>query len=221
MTAKDLINYTIPPLKLSDSIEKAQQWMREFHTREFPVVDEGNYYGIFSETMIFDQKNISPTISGYELKGLGVYVSPEEHYYDILKRSYAENLNLIAVVNGSNQYVGVISIQDVVEAFSKMSSIRSPGTIIVIPMKQIDYSLTEIARIVESEYGKILSSFIENHPDDPSMIRLTIKLNVENAKNIISALERFGFMISSIFGREDEDEVEKERLDTLMKYLKI
>ena len=102
-----------------------------------------------------------------------------------------------------------------------MSSIRSPGTIIVISMPQIDYSMAEISRIIESEYGKILSSFIENHPEDASMIRVTIKLNVESAKNIISALERFGFTISSIFGKEDEDQIEKERLDTLMKYLKI
>lgn len=221
MTAKDLINYTIPPLKLSDDIEKAQQWMREFHTREFPVVDGGKYYGVFSEDLIFDDKNNKEKISEYPLIGQDISVFPQEHYYEILKKSYAQNLNLVAVIDYNNTYIGVISIQDVVEAFSKMSSIRSPGAILVIPMKQIDYSLSEIARIIESEYGKILSSFIENHPDDSSMIRLTIKLNVENAKNIISALERFGFTISSIFGKEDEDQIEQERLDTLMKYLKI
>ena len=221
MIAKDLINYTIPPLKLSDTIEKAQEWMREFHTREFPVVDSGKYFGVFNEDLIFDDKNNKKTISEYTLLGQGISVFPQEHYYEILKKSYAENLNLVAVIDNNRQYIGVISIQDVVEAFSKMSSIRSPGAILVIPMKPIDYSLSEIARIIESEYGKILSSFIENHPEDPSMIRLTIKLNVENAKNIISALERFGFTISSIFGKEDEDQIEKERLDTLMKYLKI
>ena len=41
MTAKDLINYTIPPLKLSDSVKKAQKLMEKFHVNEFPVVDKG------------------------------------------------------------------------------------------------------------------------------------------------------------------------------------
>jgi predicted transcriptional regulator len=222
MIAKDLINYTIPPLKRTDTVAKAQQWMSEFHTSEFPVVDQGQYHGIFSEQLILDTPSYaSKQIGDFDLFAPGISVSPDEHYYEILKKYYAENINLIAVIDSENQYQGVISIQDVVEAFAKMSSIRSPGTILVIPMKQIDYSLTEIARIVESEYGKILSSFIENHPEDPSMIRLTLKLNVENANGIIAALERFGFTISSIFGKEDEDLIEKERLDSLMKYLKI
>ena len=137
-----------------------------------------------------------------------------------MNRAYSENLNLIAVIE-EEQFLGVISIQDVVEAFSKMSAIRSPGAIIVVSMQQIDYSMTEISRIIESEYGKILSSFIENNPEDASKLLITIKLNVENANNIISALERFGFTISSIYAKDAEDNTEQERLDTLMKYLKI
>ena len=81
--------------------------------------------------------------------------------------------------------------------------------------------MAEISRIIESEYGKILSSFVENHPDDPSKLLVTVKLNVESAKNIISALERFGFTISSIYKRETDNEVEQVRLDTLFKYLQI
>jgi acetoin utilization protein AcuB len=220
MTAKDLINYTIPPLKLSDSVKKAQKWMEKFHVNEFPVVDKGEYYGIFSEDLIFDQKNKGDLINEYDLKGRGVYVTANEHYYEILNKSYTENLDLIAVLD-EHQFLGVICIQDVVEAFSKMSSISSPGAIIVIMIPQIDYSMAEISRIIESEYGKILSSFVENHPDDPSKLLVTVKLNVESAKNIISALERFGFTISSIYKRETDNEVEQVRLDTLFKYLQI
>lgn len=220
MTAKDLINYTVPPLKLSDTVEKAQKWMAEFHTNEFPVVDKGVYFGIFSEDLIFNAKQENTLIKHFELKGQGVSVTADEHYYEVLNRSYSENLNLIAVVE-NEQFLGVISIQDVVEAFSKMSAIRSPGAIIVISIQHIDYSMAEISRIIESEYGKILSSFIENHPEDASKLLITIKLNVENANNIISALERFGFAISSVYGKEVEDNVDQERLDTLLKYLKI
>ena len=92
MTAKDIINYTIPPLKLSDNVEKAQKWMGEFHTNEFPVVDGGKYYGIFNESLIFDQQLTGRVISDFKLKGTGISVSPEEHYYEILKKSYSENL---------------------------------------------------------------------------------------------------------------------------------
>jgi len=45
MRAKDLINYTIPPLKLSDRVDRAYQWMSEFHIHELPVVDEKKFIG--------------------------------------------------------------------------------------------------------------------------------------------------------------------------------
>ena len=221
MTARDLINYTIPPLRLEDKVEKAQKWISELHSKHFPVVQNGEYYGIFSEEMLFDVDDTKTSIKDFDLLAPKISVKPDEHYYEILKISYTENLELIAVVSESEGYQGVISIQDVVEAFSKMSSISSPGTILVISMAQIDYSLTEISRIIESEYGKILSSFIENHPSDSSKIRLTLKINLENASQAISALERFGFDIVSVFGKGEDDRFEKERLDTLMKYLKI
>ena len=220
MTAKDLINYTVPPLKLSDTVEKAQQWMTEFHTSEFPVVVEGEYFGLFNEDLILDSKNQKSLVGEFELKGREITVASDEHYYEILNKAYSENLNLIAVVE-NNEFLGVITIQDVVEAFSKMSAIRSPGAIIVISIAQIDYSMAEISRIIESEYGKILSSFIENDPEDTSKILVTIKLNIETATTIISTLERFGFVISSVFGKETVDYAEQERLDTLLKYLKI
>ncbi|MFY0650631.1 MAG: CBS domain-containing protein [Cyclobacteriaceae bacterium] len=221
MTAKDLINYTIPPLRLSDDSEKAKNWLSEFDTKEFPVVDEGVFHGMFTESMLFDQRPQNQSISSFQLKAKEVTVAPEEHYYDVLKKASAENLSIIAVVDGQGKYLGVITIQDVIEAFSKMSSIKSPGVIIVISIPQIDYSLAEISRIIESEYGKILSSFVENHPEDSSILMLTIKLNVEVAGNIISSLERFGFNVTSVFGKEDEEDIEKERLDTLFKYLKM
>lgn len=220
MTAKDLINYTIPPLKLSDTTEKAQKWMAEFHINEFPVVVNSEYFGIFSEDLLLDSKSQKSSIGEFELKGQEITVASDEHYYEILNKAYSENLNLIAVVE-NNEFLGVITIQDVVEAFSKMSAIRSPGAIIVISIAQIDYSMAEISRIIESEYGKILSSFIENDPEDTSKILVTIKLNIETATTIISTLERFGFVISSVFGKETADYAEQERLDTLLKYLKI
>ena len=219
MTAKDLINYTIPPLKLTDKVDKARRWFSEFHTHELPVVDQGKFCGLFSEDMLFDQAS-EHLIRGFELDDSSI-VREFEHYYDVLKVSYAENSNLIAVLDNSENYQGVISIQDVVEAFSKMSSITSPGAILVISINHIDYSMAELARIIESEYGKILSSFVEDHPEDTTKMRVTLKLNVENPKSIISALERFGFNITTTFGKNEDDEAEKERLDSLMRYLKV
>lgn len=222
MRAKDLLNYMIPPLKPGDAVEKAITWMKELRLTQLPVVDKGNYLGIFSEDVLLDADHGSVKIDSIPLIATSVWTDQNEHYYELLKKTDEEDIGIIAVLDQDKKYLGVVSIEDVVEAFSRMSSIKSPGTIIILAMTQVDYSMAEISRIVESEYAKILSSFIENSLDDPNQITVTIKLNLQNASNVISALRRHDYTILSKFGNDDnEEDVEKERLDSLMKYLRI
>ncbi len=221
MRAKDLINYTIPPLKLTDEVDKAISWMQEFHVHELPVIENGKFLGLFNENLIFDFEEEPKQVGDYQLVSAHLFVNQDEHYYEVLKKAYEASANLVAVVNADQDYIGSVAIQDVVEAFSKMSSINSPGTILVLTIPILDYSMTEIGRIVESEGGKILSSFTENIEGQPENIRLTLKLNSNNVSSIISSLERYEYKISSIFGQEDDSNIERERLDTLMKYLNV
>lgn len=43
MIAEELINQMIPPLKVSDSAEKAKKWMEEFRLTQLPVVENNNF----------------------------------------------------------------------------------------------------------------------------------------------------------------------------------
>ena len=221
MTSEDLINFMIPPLKLSESVEKVNSKMRELHLTELPVVSDGKFLGVLTEQMLFDSSSEENLVSDFQLLGQTLYVNGHEHYYNLLKKSYDQSLSIIAVLNENNNYLGVVSIQDVVEVFSKMSSITSPGAILVLNIDLINYSLSEISRIVETESGKILSSFVEEHPEDKSKLILTIKLNIENSVNIISTLERFGYTVDSKYKQAEESDKNQERLDTLMRYLQI
>jgi acetoin utilization protein AcuB len=47
MTAKELINPMIPPLKPTDLLQKALDWMDEFKVNMLPVVDKGSFLGLF------------------------------------------------------------------------------------------------------------------------------------------------------------------------------
>lgn len=221
MRAKELINYTIPPLKPSDKVEKAQDWMNEFHTHELPVVENGEFLGIFNENLLFDQIKEGENIEDFHFLSPQLAVDQNEHYYEVLRVAYEANSNIVAVLNEEKKYLGAITVQDVVEAFSKMTSINTPGSIIIISMAMIDYSMAEIGRIIESEGVKILSSFIEVDENDQERIRLTIKLNIENSSMVVSTLRRFGYQIETIFGNGEEDDFDKERLETLMRYLKV
>ncbi|MEQ8812651.1 MAG: cbs domain containing protein, partial [Imperialibacter sp.] len=86
---------------------------------------------------------------------------------------------------------------------------------------QIDYSLAEISRLIESDNGKILSSYLTDDPNDSSKVSLTIKINLEDLSRVQATLERFGYQIVAKFNNAPEAVDEQERMDILMKYLGI
>jgi predicted transcriptional regulator len=68
MTAKELISPLIPPLKLSDSGDKALIWMHEFSVAYLPVVDKGKFVGLISEEDVMDLDDPSEPLRNYSLK---------------------------------------------------------------------------------------------------------------------------------------------------------
>ncbi|MEQ9297676.1 MAG: CBS domain-containing protein [Cyclobacteriaceae bacterium] len=221
MIAKELINYMIPPLKPTDEVDKAVMWMEELRVSELPVVDEGKFLGILNEDLIFDNNSDEGVVQNLVLTGNNSFLNEQSHYYEILKMSYDESVSLVAILDTDDKYLGVVSIKDVVEAFAQTSSITSPGAIFILSMNSTDYSLTEISRLVESNDAKIISSHTAVDADDPSIVRLTLKINTEDASKVLATLERFGYSVVSQFNNQSSEDNDKDRYDILMKYLQI
>lgn len=221
MIAKDLINYMIPPLKPEDSISKAKQWMDELRLSELPVVENSHFIGLMDEELLLNEELRYPLVGDYPLVGQKCKVPSGSHYYDVLKASNIEGFRIVAVCDELQQYLGVVSMDDVVEAFAQNASVNTPGAILSLKMKMQDYSLSEISRLVEFNDAKILSSYLSPHPVDPSDLYLTIKINVEDVSHIIATLEKNGFFVENSFNAKDNSYEERERIDILMKYLKI
>ena len=221
MIASDLINYMIPPLKLSDEVQKAILWMEELRTPELPVVEKGRFLGFLCEDTLFEMNGAYPKVADYNLVGTTCRVLQSQHYYDVIKTCDNNGLTHVAVLDEAESYLGVIALEEVIQAFAMTSSIKSHGGIMVLSLKQIDYSLAEISRLIESDNGKVLSSYLTDDPNDPSKVNLTIKVNLEDLSRIEATLERFGYQVVAKFNDTAKVVDEQERLDILLKYLGI
>lgn len=221
MIAKDLINYMIPPLKPLDRVSKAKQWMEELRLSELPVIDGERFLGIIDEEMLFDETLKYEQIGAYPLIGQDCQVQAGVHYYDVLKTSHSEGFRIVAVMDENKHYLGVISMEDVVETFAKNAAVSTPGAIISLRLKFQDYSLAEISRIIETYEAKVLSSFLSPHPEEPSELQLTLKINKEDISHIVALLEQSGFYVENSFNAVNTSFDEKERIEGLMKYLKL
>lgn len=222
MIAEELINHMIPPLKVGDDAHKAIVWMEEFRCNHLPVIDDGKLIGFISEEIILEANDIEKHLKDFELVGKECFVHNETHVYDILRIASDNKLQIVAVLNEEEHYVGIITIQDVMTSFAQSAAIQMPGGIIVLSMNLIDYSLAEIARYVEENNAKIISFMMVEDPLDKGKIKLTLKINQEDLSRIVATLERFGYRVIARYqeNRTDPDN-EKERLDMLMRYLNI
>jgi CBS domain-containing protein len=219
--AEDLINHMIPPLKASDDAHKAIVWMEEFRCNHMPVVNEGHLLGFISEEIILETNNIEKKVGEFQLDGVNCFVPLTSHFYDILKVAADNKLKMVGVINEDEQYVGVITVQDTLTSFAQTAAVQMPGGILVLSMNHSDYSLAEIARLIEENHAKILSSIVKEDPLDPGKLRLTLKMNQLDLSRIVATLERFGY---KVIGRYQESRPlgsEKERIDMLLRYLDI
>ncbi|MBX9852837.1 MAG: CBS domain-containing protein [Cytophagaceae bacterium] len=222
MTAEELINHMIPPLKTTDKGRQALNWMEEFRITQLPEIEEDlSYRGLISENTILESDNLEKSLSEYTLDAEDKYAHMATHFYDVIKLAMKNKMQVVAVVNEEKKFQGVISVNDTTAAIAQMFASQGPGGIIVLSMKENQYSLAEISRLIESNDAKIISSFIVNDELDPSMIKVTLKLNRTDLSRLIATLERYEYKIIAQFQETELITNDKERLDLLLKYLSI
>ena len=81
MIASELITYDIPPLKLSETGEKALGWMEEFKVTDIPIVDKGKYLGLIQEAEILDRNDQDDPIKNYNLSYRNPFAYAHQHLF--------------------------------------------------------------------------------------------------------------------------------------------
>jgi predicted transcriptional regulator len=211
----------IPPLKLTDDAHKAIVWMEELRCNQLPVVSEGKFIGLLSEEMILEDNDIEKKVVDFELIGKKCVVRNTSHFYEVLKNASETRVQTVGVIDEHDNYVGAITVQDTITAFAQSAAVQMPGGIVVLSVNQIDYSLSQISRLIEENNAKILSSSVKIDEQDPSKLKVTIKINRLEMAHIIATLERFGYKIIARFQETNIRDEERSRLDSLLKYLDI
>ncbi|MEM7102115.1 MAG: CBS domain-containing protein [Bacteroidota bacterium] len=220
MIASQLISHSVPPLKTSDTGQKAMHFMNVLHVRHLPIVNNEQFLGLLSEEDVLNFNSPEEPIGGHSLSLLRPFVHEDEHLYEVIKMAVTKQLTVVPVVDADDDYLGVITLEDLLKYFAQTGSLVDPGTILVLEMQKRDYSLAEIARIVESESASVLSTYVTSLPES-SLMEVTLKLNSQAIKHIVATFERFGYKIKASFQESDYMDSLKERYDALMNYLNV
>jgi CBS domain-containing protein len=221
MLAKDLISDVIPALKTSDSGQKALYWMDIFRISHLPIVNNEDFLGLISDKDIYDNNMAEEPIGNHSLSLFSPFVTVNQHVYEVMEVASELQLSVIPVLDDENRYQGVITLNDLLHFFADVSALKQPGGIIVLELNSNDYSLTQIAQIVESNDAKILSSYITSSPQSTKM-EVTLKINRKDLTAILQTFSRYNYDIKASFMDENDlNSLYENRYESFMKYLSI
>lgn len=219
MVAENLISSAVLPLLTSDTGKMALASMENFNVRHLPIVNDRQLLGVISEDDILVH-NINEAIGSFELSLVNPFVKSTDHVYEVMRLLADHQLTIVPVVDEKGDYLGMVSLEDVLNFFARTAAFSDSGSIVVLEFQQRGYSLAEIARLVEAEGAAILSTFVTSHPDS-TIVEVTLKINRQDIHGILHAFERFGYEIKASFNEDEYLESLQDRYDALMNYLNV
>ena len=219
MFANLLLDSSIPALTLDDTVERVLSIMHTNSLQRIPIIDlENRYLGIIQEEDLLDIDESSQVLASFVHNTLPINFN--EHLLNILRNENFIKDGSIVVVDHDFQYIGVVTSRSVIDFIGRDRSIEMIGGILVLEIKSIHYSMSEIARIVESNNANIIHSCISNSTNVENML-ITVKIDKLDLKEIISTFERYHYQVIAEFETSSSDDDIQERYDSLMMYLNV
>ena len=215
---KDYITNDYKAIDTQETIGAVQDFFDDLTFSHFPIIEEGIFIGSIVaddiETFDSDKK-----VTDYRYTLEHFFARANMIWLDVLEVFAKNHTNLVPILDENNKYVGYYEIGDVIKFFHETTFLKEPGAIIIVSKNTIDYSMSQIAQIVESNNGKLLGLFISN--SDVNTTEITLKISIGSLNEIIQTFRRYNYDIISEHNEDNYINSLKERSDYLDKYLNM
>jgi len=220
MFASELISNSIPPLRTTDTVHTALDRMIEFKLSHLPVINDSQYLGVVAEDELLQVRNVEEPIGALSLTILNAFVFQDVHVYDVIRVFHQLQLSVVPVLDYKNNYLGAISIHNLLDYTSEIYAVKEPGGIIVLEISNRNNSLSHMAQIVEADNAQILSSYVQAFADS-TRVEVTLKVNKTELSTIIASFERYDYQVKAVFNSTATDNGTEDRYNSLMNYLNV
>ncbi|MDR7209210.1 CBS domain-containing protein [Flavobacterium piscis] len=217
----DITNYITNDFRPIDSLEtiaSVQDFFADLNFSHFPVLEDGIFIGSISaddvETFDSDKKAID-----YKYTLERFFARKSMIWLDVLEVFAKNHTNVIPILDENNMYAGYYEMEDIMKFFQETPFLKEPGGIIIVQKGLLNYSMSEICQIVESNNGKVLGCFVSEA--DLENVQITVKIGLGAINEIIQTFRRYDYEIISEHQEDTYINSLKERSDYLDKYLNI
>ncbi len=197
--------------------------MEIFRVSHLPVVVGKEYFGVISDKDIYDAENFDEKIETYINPNLlQPHVHVNQHIFEVVGVALGCGVSIVPVLELDHSYRGVISRIDLAFKLTELFSSNEPGGIIVLELTEINYSLSQIAQIIEGNDARILSLYTHKPSPFTKELNVTIKVNVVELSGIIQTFTRYDYLIKATYMDQSHmNNLFDDRYDQFMKYINI
>ena len=206
MIASELISNVVPVLKPEDTCLQALNWMELFRVSHLPMEQGKMYLGLVDDEMIYAHGDLNDRLDVLQIPVEGTFVYENYHIYDVICLAAGSLLSVVPVLDRKNNFVGSITLTDILRHLDTLLCVDQPGGILVLEVNRINYSLAEVAQIVEYNEARVLSCYVSGNRDS-QQLQITLKINTLNVDPILDTFIRYGYTVKNSFvtGEEEQD----------------
>ena len=219
MKINDYILKEIKVFHLQNTVKEAQKTFKNNPITHFPVIDNDILLGNFAEEdiQIIDNKEEKLIAHSHLLNSF--FADEKATVLELLKIFADNDTNIIPVINKEKKYIGYYDLRDVLDVFSTNPFMIEESETLIIKHHKNDYSMSEVAQIVESNGGKLLGVYISERNGEN--IQLILKIVTQEMNEIMHSFRRYDYKIVSTHENDIYLEDLKNRSDYLQKYLEM
>ena len=126
----------------------------------------------------------------------------------------------LPVISYEKEYIGVLTKDSLLSALAQYNGVKEHGGILALDLDPRDYSLSEIARIAESNDVTLLSVSTITNPVS-GRLEVLLKTNRQELQGLLATFERFNYIIKYTITEEQEEDLLKKNYDLLMNYISM
>ncbi len=216
MNITEYILNDFQPLTLQSSVKEALELFKTYPITHIPIVKNKVYIGSISQSDILTiDKPDELLIEQQDFLEI-FQVNSEESIIELLNIFANNDTNILPAII-KQEYIGYLELNDILDVFSQSPFLNSDGFILILQKNNKEYSMSEIAQIVESNNGTLLGSYISNNLGDKT--ELTLKISSQEINEIIQSFRRYNYTIITEHRDDFYLEELKNRSDYLQKYL--
>lgn len=195
--------------------------MNEYHLTQLPLVLENKYLAMVEEDDILDLEDPETLLENMEYNGPRHAIQENAHFYEALKVFYDQKMCALPVISKDNEYLGILTKDNLLAVLAQYNGVKEPGGILSLEIEPRDYSLSEIARIAESNDVTLLSVNTITNPAT-GRLEVLLKTNRQELQPLVATFERFKYyVVKYTITAEDEEDTLKKNYDLFMNYISI